>query len=130
MSETALRRLWISAVLALAAFIVWSSLAPQPPVTVEGLSDKVDHFLAYFSLSLLASGASSPRRLAVVMLGCFLLGASLEVAQGLFTQQRQAEWGDLAANSAGIALAWLVAGGGRSGWGLRAMARLQGRGKP
>jgi VanZ family protein len=130
LTEAALRRLWIAAVLALAAFIAWSSLAPQPPVTVEGLSDKADHLIAYLSLGLLASGIVTPPRLPFALLRCFLLGAALEVAQGLFTQERHAEWGDLAANSAGIALAWLVAGGGRAGWGLRVLARLRSRGKP
>ena len=38
-----------------------------------------------------------------------------------------AEWGDRAANVAGILTAWLIAGQGRAGWGLRAAAWLQGR---
>ena len=123
MSETALRRLWTAAVGALAVFIAWSSLSPQPLVPVETLSDKVGHALAYFSLALLGSGIASPRRLPFAMLRCFLLGAALEVAQATFTDTRHAEWGDLAANSTGILLAWLVAGQGRAGWGFRWFAR-------
>jgi hypothetical protein len=34
---------------------------------------------------------------------------------------------DLAANTAGIALAWLIAGQGRAGWGLRAAAWISAR---
>lgn len=123
MSPSALKRLWIVAVAVLAAFIAWSSLSPQPLVPVETLSDKIGHALAYFSLALLGSGIASPGRLRFVMLGCFLLGAALELAQGAFTENRQAEWGDLAANTAGILAAWLAAGQGRAGWGLRWFAR-------
>ena len=123
MSRSTLTRLWTGAVLALAAFIAWSSLSPQPLVPVETLSDKVGHALAYFSLALLGSGIASARRLRFAMLGCFLFGAALELAQGAFTENRHAEWGDLAANTAGILAAWLAAGQGRAGWGLRWFAR-------
>lgn len=124
MSEGALRRLWAGGVIALAAFIAFYSLSPQPVVPVETVSDKVGHTLAYFSLALLCSGITTPGRLRLVMLCCFLLGAALEVAQGVLTESRYAEWGDLAANTTGILAAWLVAGQGRAGWGLRAFARL------
>jgi hypothetical protein len=43
----------------------------------------------------------------------------------MFTQDRQAEWGDLAANTAGILTAWLIAGQGRAGWAYRAFDRLR-----
>lgn len=123
MNEAALRHLWSVAIAALAAFIVYSSLSPQPLVPIETLSDKVGHALAYFSLALLVSGIMSPARMPVAMLCCLLLGAGLEIVQGAFTETRHAEWGDLAANMTGIAAAWLVAGRGRAGWGYRAFAR-------
>ena len=127
MTPTTFRRLWIAAVLGLAAFIVYASLAPQPPVPTDVLSDKLEHYLAYLSLALLGSGIASPARLRFTLLRCFLLGAALEIAQALFTEHRMAEWGDLAANVAGILTAWLIAGQGRAGWGMRAAAWLQGK---
>ena len=127
MTPIAFRRVWIAAVLGLAAFIVYASLAPQPPVPTEVLSDKLEHYLAYLSLALLGSGIASPARLRFTLLRCFLLGAALEIAQALFTEHRMAEWGDLAANVAGILTAWLIAGQGRAGWGMRAAAWLQGK---
>jgi VanZ family protein len=127
LTQTSFRRLWIGAVLGLAAFIVYASLSPQPPVPTEIVSDKVGHYLAYLSLALLGSGITSPGRLWRTLLRCFLLGAALEIAQALFTEHRLAEWGDLAADVAGILTAWLVAGQGRAGWGLRAAARFQGK---
>jgi VanZ family protein len=127
LTPTAFRRLWIAAVLGLAAFIVYASLAPQPLVPTEVLSDKLEHYLAYLSLALLGSGIASPARLRFTLLRSFLLGAALEIAQALFTEDRMAEWGDLAANVAGILTAWLIAGQGRAGWGMRAAAWLQGK---
>jgi VanZ family protein len=127
LSETGLRRLWMAATLALAVAICYWSLSPQPPVPDAVIPDKVGHALAYFALALLGSGIVTPGRLSLSMLRCLLLGAALEIAQALFTEHRSAEWGDLAADLAGILVAWVVAGQGRAGWGLRAYARLQGR---
>jgi VanZ family protein len=125
LSPAAFRRLWLAAVLAFAAFIAWSSLAPTPPVSAPSLSDKLQHFVAYLALTLLASGIAMPGRLWLTAFRCFLLGGFLEIAQGLLTTTRQAEWGDLAANTAGILAAWIIAGGGRAGWGLRALERVR-----
>lgn len=116
----------MAGIVALAVFIAWSSLAATPPVSAPSLSDKLQHLAAYFALMLLASGIAAPGRLWVTALGCFLLGGSLEVAQGLLTETRTPEWGDLAANTAGILAAWAIAGGGRAGWGMRAIERLRG----
>lgn len=115
----------MAAILALAAFIAWSSLAASPPVSAPSLSDKLQHFVAYLALMLLASGIATPGRLWTAALGCFLLGGSLEIAQARLTETRVAEWGDLVANTAGIVAAWAIAGGSRAGWGLRAFERLR-----
>jgi VanZ family protein len=120
LNEVTLRRAWIAAVVALAALIVVASLSPQPVVPGEAFSDKAGHYLAYLMLALLGSGIASPATLWRTMFRCFLLGAGIETAQALLTETRQAEWADLAANTAGILTAWLVAAQGRAGWGLRA----------
>ena len=124
MNEPTLRRLWIAAIVVLVALIVVASLSPRPMVPSESMSDKTAHFLAYFSLALLGSGIAAPASLWRAMLRCFLLGAALELAQALLTDNRVADLADLAANAAGILAAWLIAGQGRAGWGLRALARL------
>ena len=113
----------------LVAAIVAASLAPQMPDTVDTLSDKAWHFLAYLLLALAGSAIATPERLWWTMLRCFLLGAALELAQGAFTAARSPEWADLAANTAGVSVAWLIAGGGRAGWGMRVGAWRAGRGK-
>ena len=122
MNETTLRRLWITAIGVLVALIVAASLSPGPVVPGQSFSDKTAHFLAYFSLALLGSGVTTPARLGQTLLRCFLLGAALEIAQELLTEHRVADVRDLAANTAGILAAWLVAARGRAGWGLRAFA--------
>lgn len=128
MKAVVFRRIWTGGIVALVAAIVVTSLAPQQLVEIESFSDKLGHYLAYFTLSLAVSGISTPERLRRHLLACFLLGAALEVAQALLTVQRSAEWADLAANGAGVATAWLIAARGRAGWALRAGARLARRG--
>lgn len=129
MKPETLRRLWVAGVFVLAATIIVASLSPQLPDAVETLTDKAWHFLAYLALALAGSAITTPERLWRTMLRCFLLGAALEIAQGAFTAERHPEWLDLAANSAGIATAWLMAGWGRAGWGMRAGAWLAARGR-
>jgi VanZ family protein len=130
LTPATLRRLWIAAILLLAACIVAASLAPQPLVANATLSDKAGHYIAYLALALLGSGIVAPAGLWRSMLRCFALGAVLELAQALMTDGRVASVADLAANAAGILTAWLIAGQGRAGWGLRAAERLLRRRAP
>ena len=127
MKEATLRRLWIAAIAVLVILIVVASLTPSPVVPTQSFSDKYAHFIAYFALALLGSAITAPAGLWKVMLRCLLLGASLELAQSLLTDHRTADLADLGANAAGIAVAWLIAGQGRAGWGLRAAAWLSAR---
>lgn len=124
MTESGFRHFWIAAIIVVVAIIVAGSLSPFPVLPNEAFSDKFGHCAAYFVLALLASGIVAPARLWRVMLRCFLLGFGLEAAQVLLTDDRLAEWGDLAANAAGILSAWLIAGSGRAGWGLRIADRF------
>jgi hypothetical protein len=55
---------------------------------------------------------------------CLLLGVALEIAQALWTDNRQADWMDLAANAAGIAGAWLLVSDSRAGWSRHVEAWL------
>ena len=127
MKESTLRRLWIAANAVLVILIIVASLTPSPVVLTGSLSDKYTHFIAYFALALSGSAIAAPAGLWKVMLRCLLLGATLEIAQLLLTELRTADLADLAANAAGIAVAWLIAGQGRAGWGLRAAAWLSAR---
>lgn len=124
MTESGFRHLWIATIVVVVVVIAAGSLAPFPVRPSETVSDKFGHYSAYFVLALLASGIVAPAQLWRAMFRCFLLGLGLEAAQAVMTDHRMAEWGDLLANAAGILTAWLIAGSGRAGWGLRMAGRF------
>ncbi len=86
--------------------IAWLSLTPAPPV-IEGDFlgwDKFQHAAAYMVLTLLAGWAFGTfsldlkRRWRMAVVAAVSYGGLMEIAQGLFTTQRTAEWGDLLAD--------------------------------
>lgn len=83
--------------------VVWGELTPHPP-HIPG-PDKLQHFLAYFGLSGIATTARS-RYVAAIVLGLIAFGGALEIAQ-MFTG-RDAEWLDEAANTVGAVLGGLA----------------------
>jgi len=105
---------WIFIVL-----VVAGSLGPPVSGAPFSISDKVQHFAAYFGLTLWFAGLYSRDRLLFVALSFFCLGGLIEVMQGLLTATRQMDVVDVAANSLGIAGATVVAALGLSSWALR-----------
>lgn len=92
------------------AVVAWGELTPAPPHLINDLFgwDKAEHFTAYFGLCLLASlGWGLRRSLVWVPLGIILLGAALEVLQGMVG--RDSDWHDELANSLGALLGLVVA---------------------
>jgi VanZ family protein len=89
------------------AVVAWGELTPHPPALPGPLEwDKLEHFTAYFGLTLLASlGWGLRRSLAWILLGLVALGGVLEILQNMVG--RDGEWGDFAANDLG-ALAGLA----------------------
>lgn len=90
---------------ALVLTVVWFSISPTPPKTELRFGDKLHHLSAYFTLAAwwIQLGARHLRVFAAFV----ALGAALEVVQG-FTGYRQASLLDLAANTLGVTLGWLV----------------------
>lgn len=116
-------KLWTGLAWLLTAAVIIGSLLPAPVVAAIPLRDKVLHATAY--LVLMVSFAGFYRRglypaVAVVLL---VLGASLELLQGL-TETRSGDWKDMAMNCAGVAaglvLSWWLLGG----WCQRVEQRL------
>ena len=91
------------------AVVVWGELTPHPPALQGPLMwDKLDHFTAYFGLSLLASlGWGLRQSLLWVFLSVVVLGASLEIIQTMVG--RDGEWGDFLANDLGALAGLMVA---------------------
>ncbi len=107
--------------------LVVLSVRPDPPVPDAPLADKVTHVLAYAGTTfvLLLAAVWRPGRgdgpfskaAAIVAVAFLVLGAGLEIVQGLEVfAQRSAEPGDAVANAAGVVIGW-------GGWrGLRGLA--------
>jgi VanZ family protein len=98
--------------------IAWGELTPNPPPEVSELLgwDKAEHFIAYFGLALMGVLGWSGRRVPVIFLAVLALGGMLELLQMLVG--RDAEWGDMLANTLGDACGTGLA------LGLLALARL------
>ena len=99
------------------AVVVWGELAPHAPDVLPGVSDKLQHVIAYFGLALLAAAAlKAPRAALAAAAALIALGGALEILQA-FTG-RDPEILDEVANSlgavsgafAGLMLRRLVAG--------------------
>ena len=114
---------WIGAMWLLALVIIAGSLAPAfGPAPIPGF-DKVEHFSAYFALTLLGSAVVTPEGMPWVAARAILLGLAMEGAQALFTKTRSADWADVLANTTGVMTAWWLVRR-RAGWGLLAEAWL------
>jgi VanZ family protein len=124
--ELRYRRTWIALVWLLAALIIVASLVSSVEIAGACGLDKLGHFAAYFTLTLLSSGIVARATVPWVILWVILLGLALEAAQALFTETRTADWADAIANTTGVLTAsWLVRG--QVGWALAAEAWLAGR---
>jgi VanZ family protein len=112
-------RLWQAGAVLIAAAIVVGSLLPGPVVARVHVWDKLEHAGAYFLLTMWLEGILERRRYAVAVVVALLLGIGLEIAQGLLTATRQADFSDLIANALGILLALVLAYLGLGGWAGR-----------
>jgi len=87
-----------------AASLVSTSSLPAPALAG---SDKLQHAVAYFALSLVSFYATDRDRWLAVAVGVAALGAGVEVAQA-FLSYRTASVADAAANVVGVAVALVV----------------------
>ncbi len=97
------------AIFALAcAILLYITLAPGQDVPGVGLVwDKAEHATAWAVLT----GAGlllSTRRRWLIPLFAFLFGAAVEVAQAVMPLGRDGDWRDLAADTVGVAAAWVA----------------------
>ncbi len=110
------RRLWLGSVWTLVLIVVIASLLPASIVGMEHGLDKLGHFSGYLLLAVFGAGIVAVDKVPVVMLRVFLLGLGLEGAQALFTETRNAEWGDAGADAAGVLAAWWLCRLGLAEW--------------
>ncbi|MBE7419324.1 MAG: VanZ family protein [Ideonella sp.] len=94
--------------MAASVLALWPHAEPGPPWFSH--ADKAKHALGFALLAAVGLRAGY-RSLALLAIGLALFGGAIEIAQGLFTTTRSAEWLDWAADVAGIALglgAWIA----------------------
>ena len=81
--------------------------------------DKWLHGITFAMLALWFTGQYARRSYWMIVLGLAFYGALIEIGQSMIPY-RSAEWGDLAADIAGIAAGVLIALVATGGWSLRA----------
>ena len=101
------------------AFAIVVGLVPGQKLPPTGVSDKVEHAVAYTLLTLWFAGVYPRTSYWRVGLGMLALGVSIEIAQGLMPFGRQTDFRDVVANSLGIAVGLGIALIGLGGWAQR-----------
>lgn len=103
------RRLWLCCGWSMIGLVILLSLIPGPPSLDFDQGDKLQHLAGYgvlmFWFAQLYRRAATRLHWAV---GLAILGVFLEVLQGM-TSWRSYDVHDMAANSAGVLLGWLLA---------------------
>ncbi|MBI2452775.1 MAG: hypothetical protein HYV55_00910 [Parcubacteria group bacterium] len=108
-------------------FLVYGSLEPAWSASAGSLfllNDKVLHVAAYLAVASWFMGIVEPSRYRLVAIALFVLGDTLEFAQWFMRLGRLAEWGDVAANTLGIATALVLAYAGLGSWMVRVEQRF------
>ncbi len=108
MSTHKLRKVWLFTGCLLIALVVYLSLIPALPSIDITAADKVAHIFAYATLTLWFLQLYPADRRAMLVIGFIMMGIALEFLQGL-TASRSFEYADIAANTGGVALGWLLA---------------------
>lgn len=100
------RNVWLTLGWGLVLTVIYLSLTPKPPSIDVSFGDKIGHFLAYATLMGWWSQLDTRHcRLALLFV---LMGLSMEIAQS-FTDYRQGDLFDMAANTIGVGLGWVSA---------------------
>lgn len=102
-------RLWLGVWIFGWALCIALSLLPPIPLGGPQDSDKIGHFLAYFTLSAWAVSIFRTRGAqGLAALSLVALGLGIEWAQANLTDNRQGDLRDALANSLGIALGFAL----------------------
>jgi VanZ family protein len=113
-------RLWRFADILILVLVLASAMSPEmwPWGRTSGpylVSDKVMHGLTFAFLALWYTGQYSRKSYAKLAVGLLLFGVLIELCQ-LMVSYRSAEWGDLLADSIGVAVGMAIAMTVTGGW--------------
>ena len=98
-SRTARATFWIAA-----AFSLLMALLPHPPEVPGEPNDKVEHIVAFATLTLLATFAYPRTALLRVFAGLSLFGALIELVQAIPALQRDSDVKDWVADTIAVAV--------------------------
>lgn len=123
------RGLWLAIGHALIVATAWVSLDSTPPRWAFAAGDAALHAASYGVLAFwFGQIYPGPVRQLVLALVFVAFGAALEILQAEMTTVRRFEMGDLAANAAGVGVAWILLRTGAGAWLQRFDRRLAWRG--
>ena len=105
--QAASARYWRGVLLLLLCVITALALAPVPPKQADLGWDKLNHLCAFGALAAVAFFGRVGGAVRITV-GLLAYGVLIEVLQS-YTPTRSAEWGDLLADGAGIALGLVFA---------------------
>ena len=108
LSPRAWRLLWLGGLVLVAAVVV-VCLLPSRNLPSTGISDKLEHALAFAALALWFGGLAARRDHLFVLLALVALGGGIEIAQGLMGLGRMADVRDLLADLLGAVAGLLLA---------------------
>jgi VanZ family protein len=106
-----LNRVWWILGFLFAGVVVYLCLMPGSQVPHTLFTDKVNHFLAHFSLAAWFAGLVPRRDWWKIVVGLLALGVGIEIMQGLMNAGREADYRDEFANLlgavAGLGASWI-----------------------
>jgi uncharacterized membrane protein YccC len=100
----------------LVLIVVVASLVPAGSLPHLGMTDKLEHMIAYGGLALCYGGLMAPRRYGYLGLALLVLGGGIEIAQGLMGWGREADWRDFYADAFGTAVGLALCMAGLRHW--------------
>ena len=109
-------RTWYLLGVALVLAVVYTSLAPASDLPSVSLNDKAEHAIAYLLIAVWFGGLIERRHYRWLAVGLLVLGALIEVAQGLMSLGRTADFFDWLADGAGVVIGIGACAAGLGQW--------------
>ena len=116
-------KLWSALGWLLVGVVVFGSLIPGPALQAVQVNDKVMHASAYFVLMVWFAGFYRHTVYPLIAAILVALGLTLDLLQ-LLTDTRSFDWYDVAMNSAGVMLGFVLSTFLLGGWCQRVEQRL------
>lgn len=115
--------LWSALGWLLVGCVIVGSLVPGQAVQTVEVNDKVLHATAYFALMVWFAGLYPDKAYPVIATVLVALGLALDLLQ-MLTETRSFDWYDVAMNSAGVILGFVLSALLLGGWCQRIEQRL------